>query len=181
MNYSSIVVEQHNELRRRQNSVLPFDRKKKRQIINQYMADTFNKKEREKKKSQRKKEKQARKESRKDNPNEGGWESMLAYVDENGVIRDTPPDPAAKKDIKASNIEIGIPRREEEEDADPTITGTISFYDSAKGYGFIKAGRDESYFVHRNNMTSDPSVGQKVRFEKEKGPRGWVAVRVTFE
>lgn len=142
------------------------------------MADTFNKKEREKKKVQRKKEKLSRKEARKDNVSEG-WESMMAYVDENGVLRDTPPDPNAKKEVKAKNIEIGVPKREKEE-VDHTLTGVINYFDDTKGYGFIKTSDDESFFVHQNNISGQPKKGNRVQFEKEKGAKGWVAVRVTI-
>lgn len=143
------------------------------------MAETFNKKEREKKRDQRRKEKQSKKEARKENPTGGGWESMMAYVDENGVLQDTPPDPSAKKEVKAKHIEIGIPRREKE-DFDPTLTGVINYFDDTKGYGFIKTADDESFFVHQNNISGQAVKGAKVRFEKEKGTKGWVAVRVTL-
>lgn len=141
------------------------------------MGETYNKKEKEKKRQQRKKEKLARKEDRKENSKGGGLESMMAYVDENGVIRDTPPDPAAKQKIKAGDIEIGVPKKEKE-DFDPVIGGMINFFDSSKGYGFIKGEDGENYFVHINNVSGHPEQGSKVRFEKEKGPKGWVAVRV---
>ena len=89
------------------------------------MAETFNKKEREKKRELKRKEKLQKKEFRKENAGGStGWESMMAYVDENGVIRDTPPDPTAKKEVKAKNIEIGVPKREKE-DFDPTLTGKV--------------------------------------------------------
>ena len=42
---------------------------------------------------------------------------MMAYVDEHGNLSDTPPDPTKKKKVIASNIEIGIPKRDEEEQA----------------------------------------------------------------
>lgn len=142
------------------------------------MGDTFNKKEREKKKEKRKKDKLSRKEARKDNP--GGLDSMIAYVDENGMLTDTPPDPTkAKAKIDVSNIEISIPKKEREE-VDPTMTGTISFYDDSKGYGFIKSG-EESFFMHCNNVSGQPAQGKRVRFEKERGTRGWTAVRVVIE
>ncbi len=144
------------------------------------MAETYNKKEREKKREMKRKEKQIKKEARKDNPNEGGWESMMAYVDENGVLSDTPPDPSQRKEIKAKNIEIGVPKREKEE-FDPILKGVINYFDSTKGFGFIKGEDEESYFVHQNNITGEAGNGRKVRFEKEKGPKGWVAVRVTIE
>jgi cold shock CspA family protein len=143
------------------------------------MADTYNKKEREKKKAQKRKEKQMRKEARKEETSSGKLEDMMAYVDENGVIRDTPPDPnEKKKEIKAASIEIGVPKREKEE-FDPVMTGVINFFDSSKGYGFIKTDNDdENVFVHYSNINGEPAEGKKVSFEKEKGPKGWVAVRV---
>ncbi len=144
------------------------------------MAETFNKKEREKKKEKRRKDKLSKKEARKENPTRGGLDQMMAYVDENGMLTDTPPDPNAKKaKINLSEIEVSIPKKEKE-DIDPTMTGTISYYDSSKGYGFIKSG-DESFFMHRNNVSGEPVEGKRVRFEKEKGTRGWTAVRVVLE
>jgi len=144
------------------------------------MAETYSKKEREKKKIQRKKEKISKREYRKENPTNEGWESMIAYVDENGIIRDTPPDPKEKTEIKAKNIEIGIPKRDREE-IDPIITGTMNYFDESKGYGFIKTPEGESFFVHQNNITGQPGIGKKVRFEKEKSTKGWTAVRAVIE
>ncbi|MCO5259010.1 MAG: cold shock domain-containing protein [Crocinitomicaceae bacterium] len=144
------------------------------------MAETFNKKEREKKREQRKKEKQSKKENRKEHASSGGWESMMAYVDENGLLQDTPPDPSAKKKINAKSIEIGIPRREKEE-FDPVLRGFINYFDSAKGYGFIKTEDDENFFVHQNNVSGIAEKGKKVRFEKEKSAKGWVAIKVVIE
>lgn len=145
------------------------------------MAETFNKKEREKKRELKRKEKLQKKEFRKENATgSNGWESMMAYVDENGVIRDTPPDPNAKKEVKAKNIEIGVPKREKE-DFDPTLTGVISYFDDTKGYGFIKTADDESFFMHQNHVSGQPAKGRRVRFEKEKGAKGWVAVKVVLE
>jgi hypothetical protein len=37
---------------------------------------------------------------------------MIAWVDENGGITSTPPDLTHKKEIKAENIEIGVPKAE---------------------------------------------------------------------
>ncbi|MDB3907590.1 cold shock domain-containing protein [Crocinitomicaceae bacterium] len=144
------------------------------------MADTYNKKEREKKKAQRRKEKAMKREAKKDTETAGDLDSMMAYVDENGVIRDTPPDPSNKKEIKAKNIELGVPKREKEE-IDPILEGMINYFDDEKGYGFIKYSEDENIFVHHSNITGDPVKGKKVKFEKEKGPKGWVAVRVTVQ
>lgn len=144
------------------------------------MADTFNKKEREKKKAQKRKEKLLKRETKRDTDTSGGLDDMMAYVDENGIIRDTPPDPSKKKKINAKNIELGVPAREKVE-INPIIEGTLIFFDDQKAYGFIKCQEDDnSFFVHQNNITGSPKKGSKVKFEKEKGPKGWVAVRVTI-
>jgi len=143
------------------------------------MGETFNKKEKEKKKLQRRKEKQMRKESRKEESKGGGLENMMAYVDENGVIRDTPPDETKKKkEIKASSIEIGVPKREKVEE-DSFYTGKVNFFEDSKGYGFIKTDDGESYFVHINSAYEGIAERDSVQFEIEKGPRGWAAVNVT--
>ena len=141
------------------------------------MADTYSKKEREKKKALKRKEKELKREAKKDSESSGNLEDMMAYVDENGVIRDTPPDPTKKKEVKAKNIELGVPKREKEE-IDPILEGTIIYFDDSKGYGFIKSPDDENIFVHHSNINGEPTQGKKVTFEKEKGPKGWVAVRV---
>jgi cold shock CspA family protein len=141
--------------------------------------ETFSKKEKEKKKIQKQKEKLAKKETRKANPSVGGGlEAMMAYVDENGMITDTPPDPSKKKKVNASSIEIGVPKREDIE-VDPMHQGKVAFFNEDKGYGFIKdLVSQESYFVHINNTTEPITENDKVSFELESGPKGLVAVRV---
>ena len=60
--------------------------------------ETFGKKEKEKKKAQKRKLKAAKKEERKANNLKGAsLEEMYTYVDENGQLTDTPPDPTKKK------------------------------------------------------------------------------------
>lgn len=144
------------------------------------MADSFSKKEKEKKKAQKRKEKQARKESRKAQEKGSSLEDMMAYVDENGQIVDTPPDETKKKkEIKAENIEIGIPKRESVPLEDQTFKGKVTFFNDDKAYGFIK-DRDsqESYFVHMNNCLAPIAERDNVEFKLEKGDRGLQAVEV---
>ena len=107
---------------------------------------------------------------------------MMAYVDENGMIVDTPPDPTIKKkEIKAENIEIGVPKKEDIE-YDPIRKGNVTFFNSEKGYGFIKDSEtQESLFVHINNCNDEITEGNKVIFEVENGPKGPVAVNVTID
>ena len=57
------------------------------------MAESFNKKEGNKKNALRKKIKDQKKEERKLNNNKGkGFDSMIAYVDEKGNLSATPPE-----------------------------------------------------------------------------------------
>lgn len=141
--------------------------------------NTFQKKEREKKKLQKRKEKLEKKEERKANATSGDLDDMIAYVDEFGNIVDTPPDESKKKkEIKAKDIVIGVPKKEEE-DIDAERRGKVAFYNDAKGFGFIdQDGTKERIFVHANNITSHIQEGDKVSFKVEKGPKGLVALEV---
>lgn len=140
--------------------------------------ETYNKKEKEKKRQQKKKEKQERKEERKANAAGGGLENMLAYIDENGNIVDTPPDPTKKKKVVAENIELGVPKREKEEE--PTERrGRVEFFNHNKGFGFIKEiTTQEKYFVHVHGLIDQIDEGNTVVFELERGMKGMNAVRV---
>ena len=130
--------------------------------------ETFGKKEREKKKAKKRKEKEEAKMARKEE-GKSSFDDMIAYVDENGMIVDTPPDPTKKKEvIKAEDIELGIPKKDDS-DFDPVRNGIVSFFNHDKGYGFIKdTDNQESIFVHINNVTEDINEGNKVTFEVDK-------------
>lgn len=142
--------------------------------------ETFNKKEKEKKKRKKREEKAKKKEERKANSSDGGWESMIAYVDENGRISDTPPDPTIKKkEVDAESITLGVPKKEVGED-DHIKKGAVAFFNHDKGYGFIKSNDShEKYFVHVNGLNEPIQEGDKVQFEIEKGQKGWNAVNVS--
>ena len=145
-------------------------------------SETFGKKEQKKKKQMKKKDKMMRKEERRSNSEGGDLDKMMAYVDENGQISDTPPDPTVKKKvIKAENIEIGVPKKEHVV-YDPIHHGRVSFFEHSKGYGFIKENdSQESYFVHINNCNDEITEGNNVSYELEKGPKGMVAIKVSLE
>ena len=135
--------------------------------------------ENEKKKLQKRKEKEQRKAERKENSDRGKpLEEMLAYVDENGNISSTPPDPLKKKAINTNDILIGAQKREDtKEDLDRT--GRITFFNDSKGYGFIKDDKSqESIFVHANASSSPLKENDKVSFQTERGPKGLAAVNV---
>lgn len=141
--------------------------------------ETFNKKEKEKKRLKKRQDKQQKKEERKANSEGGGLENMMAYVDEFGNITDTPPDPnRKKKEVKASSIEIGVPKRLEEED-EKVKKGKVSYFDESKGYGFIiETDTQEKFFVHISGLVDKVGEGDKVTFEVEQGLKGLNAVRV---
>lgn len=143
------------------------------------MADSWNKKEREKKKRQKKKEKEERKKERQENSGDNSFEDMLAYVDSEGNIVDAPPDPQASKEIKLEDIEISIPKKEDIDPADLIRNGTITFFNSEKGFGFIRDHEtQESIFVHVNNSRDPIGEKSKVIFEVEMGPKGANAINV---
>jgi cold shock CspA family protein len=142
------------------------------------MAESWNKKEREKKKKQEKRDKAERKKERKEQNADGrGADAMMAYVDENGVISATPPDPSKRKEIKLEDIQIGVPEYVPEEEV--PHTGKVSFFNHEKGFGFIKDQvTQESFFVHINNLSAPVQENDKVIFEIGHGPKGPVAVNV---
>ena len=141
--------------------------------------ETFGKKEKEKKRLKKRKEKAEERERRKSNAGDGSLDSMMAYVDEDGRITDTPPDPLVKKKIiKAKDIVIGVPKMEHIE-VDPVHNGRVEFFNDSKGYGFIKdLDTQEKFFVHVNGLTQEVFEGDKVTFELEQGMKGLNCVKV---
>ncbi|HVU85046.1 MAG TPA: hypothetical protein VHC50_09400, partial [Puia sp.] len=79
--------------------------------------ESSNKREKEKQRQKEKREKREKMEERRANQASGKpLEEMLAYVDENGNLTSTPPDPEKRKEVNAEDIEIGVPKRKEMED-----------------------------------------------------------------
>lgn len=142
--------------------------------------ESFQKKEVRNKKEKKRKDKEKKRQARKDDNDKGSsLDDMIAYVDENGNIVDTPPDPEKKTEVKLEDIEIGVPKDDELDEMDPVRKGTVTFFNDAKGYGFIKDSETkESVFVHINNTEEDIREGNFVSFEVEMGPKGPVAVKV---
>lgn len=142
--------------------------------------ETFNKKEVRNKKDKKRKDKEAKRLARKENEKSGSLDDMIAYVDENGMITDTPPDPTKKKKvIKVEDIEINVPKREDIEEVDPIRKGVVTFFNESKGFGFIKDRETmESVFVHVNNVLEDIKENNMVTYEVEMGQKGPTAVKV---
>lgn len=143
-------------------------------------SETFNKKEKEKKRLKKQQEKKERTEDRKANSDKGKTlEGMLAYVDHNGNLTSTPPDPNQRNKVSSESIQISIPKKEDLAPENTTRTGTITYFNEAKGYGFIKDSQtQESLFVHVNGIAEQIKERDKVTFEAEKGLKGMNAVKV---
>jgi len=141
------------------------------------MSETFAKKEKEKKKAKEKQDKAQKMKDRKANTSKGkSLEDMMAYLDENGNITNSPPDLRKMKEINLEDIQLGAAKVVAE---DPMRTGVISFFNDAKGYGFITdSASRENVFVHVNQLSSPVKERDKVSFERERTPKGFSAVNV---
>lgn len=140
--------------------------------------ETYSKKEKEKKRLKKRKEKQEKRAERKAASKGGGLDNMLAYIDENGNISDTPPDPEKKVEYELEDIVTSVPKQEVF-DIDAVREGKIDFFNTEKGFGFIKEiGTGDSYFVHYKGLTEDVDEGNKVSFQLEKGMKGLNAINV---
>ncbi len=140
--------------------------------------ETYNKKEVRNKKEKKRKEKEARRLARRETE-KTSMDDMIAYVDEFGMITDTPIDPEKKKKVKKEDIEISVPRGNSKDEEDPVKKGTVSFFNESKGFGFIKdMETKQNVFVHVNNVLGEIKEGNLVTYEVEMGQRGQVAVKV---
>lgn len=63
------------------------------------------------------------------------------------------------------------------------LTGTVKWFNPAKGYGFIGRDGGEDVFVHFSAIMMEGykqlKEGQKVEFSVEDGPKGLQAAEVT--
>ena len=64
-----------------------------------------------------------------------------------------------------------------------TTTGTVKWFNEAKGFGFIEQESGADVFVHHSAINSDGfrtlNDGDRVTFEIEEGPKGPAATNVT--
>ncbi len=143
-------------------------------------GETFGKKEKEKKRLKERQEKKEKMEERKANAKKGkSLDDMMAYIDEDGNISSTPPDPRRKKVFNAEDMQIGVPKQVPGEEEDPIRTGLVAFFNDDKGFGFINDSiTKERVFVHIKALTEPIRENDKVTFEVEMGPKGPTAINV---
>ena len=141
--------------------------------------ETFNKKEKEKKRLKLRQEKKEKMEQRKANAAKGkSLDDMLAYIDEDGNISSTPPDPKMKRVFKAEEIEIGVPKHSDEAD-DAINEGVVNYFNESKGFGFIVDKQSgERLFFHVNQLEERIRENDKVTYDIEKGVKGLNAVNI---
>lgn len=141
------------------------------------MSETFIKKEFKKKKLQKQQEKEKRREERKLNNDKGkNFKEMFMYVDEFGRLVETPPSEEDHVDVELSDIQLGAAPLIAES---PVKSGTVSFVNSEKEYGFINHPKTgENLFFHFSNCAHPVKMGNKVSFEKVRSPKGFAAVNV---
>ena len=146
--------------------------------------ESFSKKEKEKKRRKKQQDKRDRREQRKAEKAESGstaFEDMLAYVDENGNLTSTPPDPNKKMKIKVEDIVLGA-TPVDRTPMEIVRNGRVKFFNEEKGYGFIEdTETKESVFVHINNIEEPIREGDQVTFEVEMGPKGPNAIKVKMK
>lgn len=141
------------------------------------MADSFNKKERDKKKRKKKQDKADRK---RQNKIDGVKQAEFLYMDEDGNLTPVPPDPLAKKKkIKLEDIEISVPKKTEQTQSIKIRNGYVKFYDQEKRFGFIREenSRDD-FFFHADSLIESVKENDKVTYEMGSGPKGPVAIEV---
>ena len=141
---------------------------------------TFSKSEKEKKRLKKRQDKQKKMDARKADKEENGTGGIqFAYVDHNGNLIDTPPDPTMQVVYELDDIQISVTKKEDLPQEDPVRNGKVSFFDTSKGFGFIiDAANNEKYFTHVSGLIDQIAENDKVSYELEKGMRGMNAVKV---
>jgi cold shock CspA family protein len=139
--------------------------------------ESFNKREKEKQRQKEKREKQDKMAERRAQQGKGNsLNDMLAYVDENGNITSTPPDPQKRIQVNAEEIEIGVPKQEPE---NAQKEGIVEYFNEGKGFGFIMQNDGKKIFFHINQASYPVKEGDALSYNVERGPKGWSAVNIT--
>ena len=141
---------------------------------------THQKREKEKQRIQQRTDKAEKMQERKAAAQKGkNLDDMLAYVDENGNLSSTPPDPRMKKIFKQEDMQIGVPKYEATADEPAQKTGVVTFFNSSKGFGFVRdLQTGESAFLHISQLSAPLQEQDQVSYETEKGHKGLNAINV---
>ena len=141
--------------------------------------ETSSKKDVRNKKEKKRKDKEQKRLERKEGKKGSSLDDMIAYVDEFGNITDTPPDLSQRTTIDVADIEVGVPKMAELTPEDLIRRGIVTFFDSSKGFGFIKdLSTQQDVFVHVNEILEPIVENNKVTFEVVRGKKGLNAVNV---
>tara|TARA_B110000014_G_C20018887_1_gene528563 strand:+ start:858 stop:1055 length:198 start_codon:yes stop_codon:yes gene_type:complete len=62
-----------------------------------------------------------------------------------------------------------------------TNNGTVKFFNTRKGFGFIEGEDSKDIFVHANNLIDQIKDGDKVTYEVEDTPKGPSAINVKIQ
>ncbi len=140
------------------------------------MADSFQKKEREKKRRKRKEDKKDKKLNKKNSDHK---EPEFMYVDHFGNLTATPPDPANQEEIELEDIQISIPKSDGSGPMSFVKKGVVKFFKAEEQYGFIKdTMTNKEYYINGKNIKGVIKDNDKVSFEITDSPRGKVATNV---
>jgi len=79
---------------------------------------------------------------------------------------------------------LQINERKEYPTVSERITGTVKWFNSGKGYGFISREEGDDVFVHHSEIQAEGfrqlEEGQRVEFSVEDGPKGPQATNVVL-
>ena len=141
--------------------------------------ETFNKKEREKQKARKQQEKREKMQERKNNKEKGkSLDDMIAYLDENGNITATPPDPKKKRIFRQDDIQVSVPRQEQRLQEEKR-TGIVTYYNEVKRFGFISDDKTKQrVFVHGSQLSEPIMENDHVQFEIENTVKGPSAINL---
>ena len=140
------------------------------------MADSFSKKEREKKIRKRRQDKLEKKKQKK---LDGVKSEEFMYVDETGNLTPTPPDRTKRRNLNIEEIVISTPKKLDSDQPKYVKAGFVKFYNGEKGYGFIEdTATGTDYFMHADNLIEAIKEKDRVVFELGSGPRGPIAIKV---
>ena len=80
------------------------------------------------------------------------------------------------------SCEFSATSNEQRKQSNTMETGTVKWFNDAKGYGFISRQNGEDVFVHFSAIQANGfrslQEGQQVQFDVVKGPKGWQAENV---